>query len=108
MPLSKADLEAIRNIVWNTDTAPAPAGSDPKNPKWLHVNVLRDTYSSVQTVKSLVTALAVQAPDVDESAIVAGVLAGLTPAAIAQAVNDALPDELARQVVDELNTRLEA
>lgn len=46
--------------------------------------------------------------DVDESAIVAGVLAGLSPDAIAQAVAETLPDDLARQVLDGLKTRLEA
>jgi len=45
---------------------------------------------------------------VDEGAIVAGVLAGLTPAALAAAVVDAMPPELAKQVVDELNTRLKS
>jgi hypothetical protein len=42
--------------------------------------------------------------DVDEQAIVAGVLAGLDPAAIAAAV----PAELAQRVVDELHNRLTA
>jgi hypothetical protein len=42
----------------------------------------------------------------DEPAIVAGVLAGLTPAGIAAAVAAALPAELAAQVVSELSQRL--
>jgi hypothetical protein len=43
---------------------------------------------------------------VDEEAIVRGVLAGLDPAAIAAAVAEALPPELAEQVVTELGARL--
>jgi hypothetical protein len=43
---------------------------------------------------------------VDEPAIVAGVLAGLTPAGIAAAVAAALPAELAAQVISELSQRL--
>lgn len=95
MPLSNEDLEKIRKVVWETDKAPAPAGSDPKNPTWQYVNVMRDTYTSVQQVKALVTAIAGQSPDVDEAAIVAGVV-------------DALPDNLATQVLDGLKARLEA
>lgn len=45
--------------------------------------------------------------DVDESAIVRGVLAGLSPDVIAQAVVDAQPPDMAKRVVDELTTRLE-
>lgn len=46
----------------------------------------------------------VNADPVDEQAIVAGVLAGLSPAAIAAAI----PADLARQVADELASRLAA
>lgn len=44
--------------------------------------------------------------EVDEDAIVQGLLAGLAPARIAEAVAAALPAELAGQVADELGTRL--
>ena len=46
--------------------------------------------------------------DVDEQAIAAAVLAGLSPAQIATAVLAGLPADLARQVVDELAGRLQA
>ncbi|TDD97658.1 CHAP domain-containing protein [Actinomadura rubrisoli] len=96
MPLSDADLNKIRDIVWNTDTAPAPTGSATKdNPTWRHVNLMRDTYSAVREVQALVAALAGQVPDVDE-------------AAIAQHVVNALPETLAQQVLDGLKTRLES
>lgn len=103
MPLSKEDLAAIRDIVWNTDTAPAPDGSAVKtNPTWRHVNIARDTYTSVQQVKAAVGALAAQAPTVDADAVAAAVLAQLTPERIAAAI----PAELAEQVVDEIKNRL--
>jgi hypothetical protein len=44
----------------------------------------------------------------DENAIVAGVLAGLSPAAIATAVTQALPPDMARQVVNELVAKLQS
>lgn len=43
-------------------------------------------------------------PEVDEQTIIAGVLAGLAPAAIAAAI----PTDVARRVVDELTTRLQS
>jgi hypothetical protein len=107
MPLSDADLAKIRDIVWNTDTAPAPTGSATKtNPTWRHINVMRDTYTGVQQIKAAVLELVQRDPDVDEAAIVAGVLAGLPPEAIAAALVDALPEDLAAQVLDELGARL--
>lgn len=57
--------------------------------------------AAVPFVTSL-KALLAAGDDVDEAAIVAGVLAGLPPAAIAQAI----PADLARQVADELAGRL--
>jgi hypothetical protein len=95
MPLSNEDLNKIRDIVWNTDTAPRPTGSAEDNPTWRHVNILRDTYSAVREVQGLVVALAGQVPDVDE-------------AAIAQHVVNALPETLAQQVLDGLRARLES
>lgn len=53
-------------------------------------------------------AAAVARDQVDEAAIVAGVLRGLTPAQVADAVVAALPDELAARVVDELAERIRA
>jgi hypothetical protein len=43
----------------------------------------------------------------DENAIVAGVLQGLSPAAIATAVTSALPPDMAQQVVDQLIAKLQ-
>jgi hypothetical protein len=59
-------------------------------------------------IEAQIAALAAaQGVDVDEDAIVKGVLAGLEPASIAALVVDALPPDLAKQVADELATRLE-
>lgn len=102
MPLSKDDLAAIRDIVWNTDTAPAPAGTPASNPTWKHVNIARETYTSVQKTLAAVGALAAQDPNVDAQAVAAAVLAQLTPEKIAAAI----PADIADQVVDEIQSRL--
>lgn len=102
MPLSKDDLAAIRDIVWNTDTAPAPTGTPASNPTWRHVNVMRETYTSLQKVLAAVGAIAAKDPNVDAQAVAAAVLAQLTPEKIAAAI----PADLADQVVDEIQARL--
>lgn len=109
MPLSNDDLEKIRKVVWESDKAAVPPGVTPgDNPSWQYVNLMRETYGRALETKAMVAALARQVPDVDEGAIVRGVLAGLSPAAIAAAVVGALPTDLAHQVVDELQARLES
>ncbi|MFC5749204.1 CHAP domain-containing protein [Actinomadura rugatobispora] len=105
MPLSNEDLQKIRDIVWNSDTAPAPSGSAADNPTWRHVNIVRDTYSSVQQVKAAVAALAAQSPAGDQRALAQGVLTGLPPEAIVEAVAT-LPPENAQKVLDGLRSRL--
>jgi hypothetical protein len=105
MPLSDADLNKIRDIVWNTDTAPAPSGSAAGNPTWRHVNLVRDTYSGVQQVKAAVAQLAQQA-GADPATVAALVLAGLPVEAIADAVAEALPPEVAEQFITALGNRL--
>lgn len=102
MPLSKDDLAAIRDIVWNTDTAPAPDGTPAANPTWRHVNVMRETYTSLQKVLAAVGAIAAKDPNVDAQAVAAAVLAQLTPEKIAAAI----PADIAEQVVDEIQSRL--
>ncbi|WP_084265268.1 CHAP domain-containing protein [Actinomadura macra] len=102
MPLSSDDLKKIRDIVWNTDTAPAPAGSAADNPTWRHINVLRDTYSSVQEIKAAVVHIVQRSPEADEAEIARLVLAGLKPDSIAAAI----PDEHAEQVATALGNRI--
>jgi hypothetical protein len=102
MPLSSDDLAKIRDIVWNTDTAPAPTGTPASNPTWRHINVMRETYTSLQKVLTAVGALAAKDPNVDAQAVAAAVLAQLTPEKIAAAI----PADIADQVVDEIQQRL--
>lgn len=103
MPLSDADIKKIADAVWRRDEIPAPDGN-PKNPTWQAQSHLVDL--GKQT-RSILAALG-QLDGVDENAVVQGVLAGLSPTAIAAAVATALPPDLARQVVDELTARLAA
>lgn len=109
MALTADDIEKIRKAVWESDKAPVPPGVTPgTNPTWQYINLMRETYGRVLETKGLVAAIAAQADDVDEAAIVKGVLAGLAPGVIAAAVVEALPPDLASQVVDELKARLES
>lgn len=74
---------------------------------WMAETHLR--HATVQLGKILAgqAALAQKAGvEVDENAIVKGILASLSPAAIADAVTQAMPADLAQQVVDELKSRL--
>ena len=98
--------------VWKADIIPAPPWvAEEGNENWTPASYLHWQYRNLANANAKLDALLKTSGtpvDVDESAIVAGVLAGLSPAAIAQAVVGALPAELAGQVVDELKTRLEA
>lgn len=60
-----------------------------------------------QAVPFVAAVKALAGDQVDEAAIVAGVLAGLSPQAIADLVVAALPPELARGLADELAARLQ-
>lgn len=103
-----------------TYTASAPAQEDDVTPKDIDAiaaAVVKKAYNSrghtvgqaLQASKDGVEKLlaaAGQPVDVDEAAIVHGVLTGLSPAALAAAVVEALPPELAEQVLDGLRDRL--
>ncbi|WP_187438185.1 glycoside hydrolase family 25 protein [Actinomadura decatromicini] len=102
MALTKTDAE----VVWQTDGILDNPTGDKTNPKVRAAWLLTDTNQQIRNVALMVAALGKQVPDVDEDAIVRGVLAGLAPAAIAAAVVTALPADLARQVVDEIQGRL--
>lgn len=113
MPLTSADGVTV----WKTDivanpkqrpdaaTNPATTAHFALGDVWQLVYSLRDTLAvQGKTITGMSAALAALSGKdlVDEPAIVAGVLAGLDPAAIAAAI----PPELARQVADELASRL--
>lgn len=102
MPLTKADAETLLQADGIVDN---PTG-DKDNPKVRAAWILTDTNQQIRKVATMVAALAQHAPDVDEDAIVQGLLAALSPEAIAAAVVGALPAELAQQVVDEIQGRL--
>jgi hypothetical protein len=100
--------------IWQTDgiiAAPANAASAASNPFWAPGSFLKDASelarANAQTLAEVkatqVAILAKVSGDlVDEQAVIAGVLAGLDPAAIAAAI----PAELAEQVANELAARL--
>lgn len=98
--------------LWNWDGIAAPPWvAEQGNQNWTPASYLHWQYRNLANANAKLDAIlkaSGQKVDVDESAIVTGVLAGLTPAAIATAVADALPADMAKQVVDELTTRLEA
>jgi hypothetical protein len=122
MPAPGMEDEVSGKDVWGYDIAVPDYGREeyPGYDKldagaWLRSAAIttRDTRSRVSQLQAAMARLETQLAqlsgvDVDEAAIVRGVLAGLTPAAIAAAVTDALPQDLARQVVDELGARLGA
>jgi hypothetical protein len=84
-------------------------GVNPANTKWSGPNALGDARdriarTEVKVDKALALLTALTGKDfTDEKAIVAGVLAGLDARAIAAAI----PADIARQVADELSTRLQ-
>jgi hypothetical protein len=109
-PIGGDDMPEPKDL-WNWDGIAAPPWVADANKNWTPASYLHWQYRNLANANAKLDAIlkaSGQKVDVDESAIVAGVLAGLSPASIAQAVKDALPADLAGQVVDELKTRLEA
>lgn len=93
--------EQLWNRKWSKSDSPVNG--------WEMDSIIANSNARLRNVESKLNALAAKAGvDVDEAAIARGVLAGLTPDAIAQSVVDALPADLATQVLDGLKTRLEA
>lgn len=101
-PVTPEDVAKI----WQTDgIIAAPAGvADTSNTHWAPGSFLRDSSALARTNNALLVQILAKlgVDQVDEQAIVAGVLAGLDPAAIAAAI----PAELAEQVANELAARL--
>ena len=94
--------------MWDNQYMPNPI-SGAKTPGYV---LLRDLATQIVLVKQAVTDLAGK-DFTDEAAIIEGVLAGLAGAdgAVDQIVNaimNALPADLAQQVVDEMGVRLSA
>lgn len=111
-PMAVTDAEiakiaaATAKAVAQTDNLyPAP-NDDKANPYW---KLDYQVYYIGKTVRTIAAAVAgLQSPDVDESAIVAGVLAGLSPETLAEAISTHLGPEVATGVLDALRARLES
>ncbi len=106
MAISDADAKKIATAVAKTDDLyPAPDDSE-TNPAWkLDYHI----YYIGKTVRQIAAAVAgLQSPDVDEAAIVAGVLTGLSPETLAEAISEHMGTEVAASVLDALRMRLES
>lgn len=105
----KKTLTDLKTFLSDHYTAPY-APDDPDNQyRWAGTAVQstwNQAYTAAQNTAAILQAVQAlsdgQPVEVDTSAIVSGVLAGLDPAAIAAAI----PDDLASQVADELGARL--
>jgi hypothetical protein len=102
MALSDADVKKI----WTTDGIIGAPDGNPKNPEWTPASHLTDLGKQVRSLALALAGVAGKVDGVDEAAIIKGVLAGLSPAAIASAVVAAMPADGAKKVVDELTARL--
>jgi hypothetical protein len=99
--------------IWTTDGIVAVPSGDPINPFWTpgyhltnlgqHVRILEDKVNALATAVA-----ALPGAQTDTAAIVAGVLAGLDPAALADAIATHLDASVAGEVLDALKARLEA
>jgi hypothetical protein len=119
MTVTDEDALKIAKLVWSGKgmdvlTAPGlqagetfPAAPDPDNETWYPASFTRQAIQGIWWLGAKLDTLAKQSGvDVDEDAIAKAVLAGLSPAAIAAAVVDVLPADLAAQVVSEIGDRL--
>lgn len=106
MAISDADAKKIAQYVAKTDNLyPAPNDSE-SNPFW---KLDYQIYYIGKTVRQIAAAVAsLNSPDVDEAAIVAGVLNGLSPETLAESISTHLGPEVAAGVLDALRARLEA
>lgn len=107
MAISDADARKIAEYVAKTDNLyPAHGPGVEDNPFWkldYHIFYIG------RAVRQIAAAVAnLQSPDVDEAAIVAGVLTGLSPETLAEAIATHLGSEVAAATLDALRARLEA
>lgn len=102
--------EMLYKGVWTPDRAPTPAGAPDAgtNKAYQPINIGRETYTLAAKILPLVTQIASQTADIDEDALAAALLTKLAPERIAQLVAEGLPADLAKQVADDLVSRLEA
>jgi len=104
--ITDADAKKIATAVAKTDGLyPAP-DDNKENPEWkLDYHI----YSMGKILRQIAAAVgALKSPDVDEAAIVAGVLAGLSPETLADAIAAHLGPDMAAATLDALRARLES
>ncbi|MFI5833222.1 hypothetical protein ACIA5A_06045 [Micromonospora sp. NPDC051300] len=113
-PVEEPDMEQSDKLTARTDNANRTVGQvlgDWANLRnWLVSPVgTQDAYLKLSPTSPLALLLNAAGRDgTDEQAIIAGVLAGLDPATIAQRIAEHLPADQAKQVADELSARLAA
>jgi hypothetical protein len=118
MSISNSDLAAIAKAVWTTDgVIPSPTGNK-SNPFWQPQRILADLGMQVRAIEAAIAALPVTPPPASpppaastgsaSSPAIAGVLAGLDPAQLADAIATSLGPEASQQVVTALQARLAA
>jgi hypothetical protein len=115
MSISNSDLAAIAKAVWTADgVIPSPTGNK-SNPFWQPQRILADLGTQVRAIEAAIAALSVTPPPPDTagsasaaSLAVAGALAGLDPAQVADAIATSLGPEASQRVVTALQARLAA
>jgi hypothetical protein len=107
VPITSADLAAIAKAVWTADgIIPSPVVSK-TNPFWEPHRVLADLETQVRAIEASVAAVAAKS-GVNTAQVIAGVLAGLAPAELADAIATSLGPDLGQEVVSALQERLAA
>jgi hypothetical protein len=119
MSISESDLAAIAKAVWTTDgVIPSPTGNK-SNPFWQPQRILADLGTQVRAIEAAIAALSATPPPPPPAAsatsaasaastAVAGILTGLDPAQVADAIATSLGPEASQQVVTALQARLGA
>lgn len=107
MPISSADLAAIAKAVWTVDGVIPGASGNKANPFWEPQRALADLGAQTRVIEQAIAAVAAKV-GVGTSAVVAGVLAGLDPDQLADAIATSLGPDIGQQVVSALQTRLAA
>jgi hypothetical protein len=102
VPLTTDDIKKI----WTSDGIIAAPDGSTTNPQWTAASHLTDLGKQTRLILAALKQL--PAADVDEAAIVQGVLAGLAPATLAEHIAQALGPVVAGQVLDALKARLDA
>lgn len=104
--LTKTFQPAVAKAVWKTDGIIPAADDNPENTHWAPAFHIESLGRILRKVATAVAGLG--SDDVDEQAIIAGVLSGLSGEAIAAAIKDGLGDAVANDVLDSLRNRLES